>query len=142
MNEFLLMGLVFAAWRRKAAKALLAFGITFQQFQLVRLARRMGAVSLSTAARELGMDRPTLTLVTRKCVERGWLQRSSSVSDRRSSRLALSGEGEELLDRIEAARPFSPESMGDALDVLGSEERAELRRMLDRTLRRARDIYV
>jgi MarR family transcriptional regulator, 2-MHQ and catechol-resistance regulon repressor len=141
MEEFLLMGYIFGAWRRGAAEALLAFGITFHQFQLVRLARRRGTISLSSAAEELGMDRPTLTLVSRKCIMRGWLQRSISVSDKRSSLLALSGKGEELLDRIESVRLFAPGSMGDALDVLGSEDRAELHRMLDRVSRRARDLY-
>ncbi|MDP2790359.1 MAG: MarR family transcriptional regulator [Rectinemataceae bacterium] len=141
MEEYIHMGFIYGAWRRKASEALLPFGITFQQYQLVAFARRKGAAILSTAARELGMDRPTLTLVVRKCVEAGWLTRSVHFSDKRSSRIALTGEGEELLDRIEAARLFAPESTGDAFDILGSDERAELRRMLDRASRRARDIY-
>jgi DNA-binding MarR family transcriptional regulator len=141
MEEYLIMGYVFASWRRRASEALLAFGITFHQYMLVRLARRRGSISLSQAADELGMDRPTMSLVARKCILSGWLLRSGSAADRRSSRLALSGKGEELLDRIESARPFSPGSMGDALDVLGSEDRAELHRMLDKVSRRVRDLY-
>jgi len=97
---------------------------------------------LSAAAGELGMDKPTLSLVARKCVEAGWLTRTDSMTDRRASRLSLSGLGEELLDKIEALRLFSPESLGDALDVLGSEERSELKRMMDRVSRRARDVFV
>jgi DNA-binding MarR family transcriptional regulator len=88
------------------------------------------------------MDKPTLSLVARKCVEAGWLTRTDSMTDRRASRLSLSGLGEELLDKIEALRLFSPESLGDALDVLGSEERSELKRMMDRVSRRARDVFV
>lgn len=141
MEEYLIMGFIFASWRRRVSEALLSFGITYHQFQLVRLARRRGAVSLSAAAEELGMDRPSLSLVARKCILKGWLVRSDSVSDRRSSRLALSGIGEELLDRIESARPFSPESLGDAFDVLGSEERVGIWRTLDKVARRARDLY-
>ncbi|MCX7027646.1 MAG: MarR family transcriptional regulator [Spirochaetes bacterium] len=141
MDEYLLMGYVFGSWRRRAAESLLVFGITFHQFQLVRLVRRRGGLSLSSAAYELGMDRPSLTLVARKCIQQGWIERSPSALDRRSFRLLLSGKGEELLDRIETAQPFLPESLGDAFDVLGSEERAELRRMLDKAARRARDLY-
>lgn len=141
MEEYIHLGIIYGAWRRKASEALTQFGITFQQYQLVALARRKGAAILSTAAKELGMDRPTLTLVVRKCVESGWLTRSAYISDKRSSRIALTGEGEELLDSIESARIFSPESTGDAFDILGSDERSELRRMLDRASRRARDIY-
>jgi DNA-binding MarR family transcriptional regulator len=52
----------------------------------------------------------------------------------------LTGQGEELLDRIEAERLLWPENLGDPLDVLDSGERAELRRMLDKILRRAKDV--
>lgn len=142
MDEYLFMGLVFALWRRRVGQVLMPFGITFHQFCLVRLARRMGALNLSAAALELGMDKPTLSLVAFKCVKKDWLSRASVVKDRRSSRLALTGQGEELLDRIDAARLFAPESMGDALDVLNSEERAALRRMLDKVSRRAKDIFI
>ncbi|MCE1158914.1 MAG: MarR family transcriptional regulator [Spirochaetia bacterium] len=142
MEEYLMMGLAYGLWRRKASAALEPFGITFQQYQLVRQARRKGALILSAAAGELGMDKPTLSLVARKCVEAGWLTRTDSMTDRRASRLSLSGLGEELLDKIEALRLFSPESLGDALDVLGSEERRELKRMMDRVSRRARDVFV
>ena len=142
MEEYLMMGLAYGLWRRKASAALEPFGITFQQYQLVRQARRKGALLLSAAAGELGMDKPTLSLVARKCVEAGWLTRTDSMTDRRASRLSLSGLGEELLDKIEALRLFSPESLGDALDVLGSEERSELKRMMDRVSRRARDVFV
>ncbi|HOI22740.1 MAG: MarR family transcriptional regulator [Spirochaetales bacterium] len=142
MEEYLMMGLAYGLWRRKASAALEPFGITFQQYQLVRQARRKGALILSAAAGELGMDKPTLSLVARKCVEAGWLTRTDSMTDRRASRLSLSGLGEELLDKIEALRLFSPESLGDALDVLGSEERSELKRMMDRVSRRARDVFV
>jgi len=118
------------------------FGITFHQFCLVRLAWQMGALNLSAAASELGMDKPTLSLVALKCVKRGWLRRISVVKDKRSIRLGLTGQGEELLDRIDAARLFAPDSMGDALDVLDSDDRSALRRMLDKASRRAKDIFV
>lgn len=142
MDEYLFMGMAFALWRRRAGQALMPFGITFHQYILVRLTWRMGALNLSAAASELGMDKPTLSLVALKCVKRGWLRRASAIKDKRSSRLALTGLGEELLDRIDAARIFAPEYIGDALDVLDSEERAALRRMLDKVSRRAKDIFI
>ncbi len=81
-----------------------------------------------------------MTLVARKCVAKKWLAVMRSRSDRRSSKLSLSGLGEELLDSVEAARALSPESLGDPLDLLDSAERVELRRMLDKVLRRAKDV--
>ena len=137
-----MMGLAYSVWRRKASAALEAFGISFQQYQLVRQARRRGALTLSAAAKELGMDKPTLSLVARKCVDAGWLSRTDILTDKRASRLSLTGQGEELLDRIEASGLFAPEILGDALDVLGSEERSELKRMMDRVSRRAKDVFL
>ena len=126
MDEIGLMGLVFFARRRRSAEKIRAFGITLPQFLLVQLARRRGAISPSAAAAELSCDRPTATLVAQKCVSRGWLIRRRSATDRRSSRLELSGEGEELLDRIEAAvhagrtrlRPILMTSLAFVLGVL------------------------
>ena len=141
MDEIGLMGQVFLARRKRLAERLRAFGITLPQFHLITLARRRGAISPSAAAAELACDRPTATLVAQKCVAQAWLVRRRSEADRRSTRLELSGEGEELLDRIEAARLLSPASLGDPLDVLGSEERAALRSALERVETRARELF-
>jgi DNA-binding MarR family transcriptional regulator len=141
MDEIELMGSVFFARRRLSSKRVRAFGITLPQFFLVQLARRRGPISPSAAAAELSCDRPTATLVAQKCVTQGWLVRRRSDADRRSSRLELSGEGEELLDRIEAARLFSPASIGDPLDALEPAERAAFRSALEKVEYRARRLF-
>ena len=141
MDEIGLMGSVFLARRRRSALRIQSFGITLPQFNFIQLARRRGAISPSTAAAELSCDRPTATLVAQKCVARGWLIRRRSDSDRRSNRLVLSGEGEELLDRIEAAKLFASASLGDPLDVLGPDERAALQSSLIKVLARAKTLF-
>lgn len=135
------MGAIFSARRRLIGERLRAFGITLAQFYLIQLARRRGAISPSAAAAELFSDRPTATLVAQKCVAAGWLVRKRSDADRRSRRLELSGEGEELLDRIEAARILSPTSLCDPLDVLDGNERAAFRAALSKVQRRAADLF-
>ena len=142
MDEIELMGSVFLARRRRFAERLRVFAITLPQFNLIQLARRRGAISLSAAAVELSWDRPTTTLVARKCVASKWLSRKRSYSDRRSFKLSLTGHGEELLDRIESDRLLWPESLGDPLDILDSKERAELFRILDKVHRRAQDVLI
>jgi len=129
------------AWRRKATERLKPFGITLAQYELIRNARIRGALALSDAAYDLDWDRPTLSVVAGKCLGSGWLKRRRVAGDRRSSLIVLSGPGEELLDRIEATRPFAPESLGDPFDVVGPEDRANLARLLDRVARRARDVW-
>lgn len=140
MDEIVCMSLISSLWKRRASRSLAVFDISLNQLQLIQLARRRGAISPSEAAAELLWDRPTMTLVARKCVAKKWLAVARSRFDRRSSKLSLSGQGEELLDQVEAARALSPESLGDPLDLLDSAERAELRRMLDKALRRAKDV--
>jgi DNA-binding MarR family transcriptional regulator len=141
MDGIRLMTMVQSLWRKKASASLEEYGITVSQFFLIQLARRRGAIRPSEAAEELASDRPTLTLVARKCVARGWLSRRGVKLDRRSHLLRLTGQGEELLDRIEAARVLGPEALGDPLDVLDSEERAQFLRALDKVHRRARDLF-
>ena len=141
MDEISTMGSVFFYRRRHFAEALRSYDITLLQFYLIQLARRRGAISPSAAATELACDRPTATVVAQKCVSRGWLVRKRSDADRRSSRLELSGEGEELLDRIEAARLFAPATLGDPLDALDTDERAAFRAALARVEARAKALF-
>jgi len=141
MDEYLSMSVAFSLWRRRVGQELQAYGITFHQYMLVRLVWNKRGLSLSSAAWELGMDRPSMSLVARSCVAAGWLRRDTPISDKRSSRLALTGRGEELLDRIDAEGRILPGAIPDALDILDSAGKADLRRLLDRVARRARDIY-
>lgn len=130
MDEIALMESVASSWRRLAAKRVRPFEISLLQYRLILLARRKGSVSLSQAAGELGCDRPGMTLLSRKCVRAGWLRRRRSAADRRSHRLELTGEGEELLDSIEAAQASPPAQAADPLDVLDPAEREALGGML------------
>jgi DNA-binding MarR family transcriptional regulator len=129
------------AFRRQKAAMLRPYGISLRQHDLVSLVRRRLGLSLAEAAIHLDCDRPTMTLIVRRCVASGWLSRKASRKDGRSSLLALSGKGEELLDRIEADRAAWEARNGDPLDVLTVEERALFLRTADRVARRARDVW-
>jgi Transcriptional regulators len=130
-----------SAVRRHKAAALRGFGISLRQYELISLARRRGGLTPAAAALELDCDRPTLSVIARNCLASGWLKRQVSKKDGRSSVLALSGAGEELLDRIEAARATSEEYAEDPLDLLTVDERAMFLRAMDRLARRARDLW-
>lgn len=132
MDEMSLMDALLRAKRRAEAASARGCGMTRAEFSLVGLARRRGHMSLSEAAAELGWDRPSCTLVSRRCVKAGWLRRERSESDRRSSFLSLTGEGEELLDRIEARRLSESARPDDPLAALDGEERLLLRRLLEK----------
>ncbi|MEI6385279.1 MAG: MarR family transcriptional regulator [Spirochaetota bacterium] len=140
-DAFEAMGRIASGWRRRASAGLKLFGITLAQYELISQARRRGGLSPSAAAAELAWDRPTLTVVARTCLARGWLKRGQSPQDKRSVRIELTGKGEEILDRIEAERPFADAAFGTPFDVIGAEERTELFRLLDRVSRRAADLW-
>jgi DNA-binding MarR family transcriptional regulator len=140
-DAFDAMDRIASGWRRRAGAALKPFGITLAQYELISQARRRGGLSPSAAAAELAWDRPTLTVVARTCLARGWLKRGQSSQDKRSVRIELTGKGEEILDRIEAERPFAGLAFGTPFDVIGAEERTELFRLLDRVSRRAADLW-
>ncbi|MCX7024762.1 MAG: MarR family transcriptional regulator [Spirochaetes bacterium] len=140
MDEIAVMESIANSRRRLSGSLVRPFGITIMQLRLIRLARTRRALSPSQAATELECDRPTMTLLARKCVRAGWLSRRESFRDGRSSRLELSGEGEELLDRIEAARIFVSASFGDPLDILDPGEREAFARILEKIRRRSREL--
>jgi len=140
MDEIALMESIASSWRRLSAKRIRPFEISLLQYRLILLARRKGSVSLSQAAEGLGCDRPGLTLLARKCVRSGWLRRRRSAADRRSHRLELTGEGEELLDAIEAAQASPSAAAADPLDVLAPAEREALAGMLRRVRDRAEEL--
>ena len=140
MDEIDLMGQVFLARRRQLAVSAREFGITLAQLGLIRVARRRGAISPSDAAAELFCDRPTATVVARNCLAKGLLLRKKAEHDGRSSRLALSGEGEELLDRLEAARTRRG-APPDPLDALDEVERSAFVAALKKVHARAMLLY-
>jgi DNA-binding MarR family transcriptional regulator len=108
---------------------------------LIQLARQKGAITPSAAAEEMACDRPTLTLIAEKCLAQGWLAKKRHTRDRRSYRLELTGEGEELLDRIERSKRLSGLALGDPLDVLGPDEREFFRSCLVKIEARAKELY-
>ncbi len=135
------MNRIAGAFRRRAAERLRPFGITLAQYELISYLRRWGALAPSQAAAGLDWDRPTLALVSAACRKAGWLERSRQVQDRRSALIELSGRGEELLDRVEATKPFAVSGFGDPFDVVGTEDRALMFRLLERVSRRTRDLW-
>jgi DNA-binding MarR family transcriptional regulator len=141
MNDYRAVEEFAAAIKRHKAALLKSFGISLRQYELISLARRRGGLSLATAAEELDCDRPTMTVIARNCVAQLWLERKESKLDGRSGILALTGKGEEILDRIEAFRAADESYREDPLDVLAVDERAAFLRAADRLARRARDLW-
>jgi DNA-binding MarR family transcriptional regulator len=63
-----------------------------------------GPVRVSVLAAELGVDLSTMSRQVRALQDAGLLTRSADPDDGRAAVLALSAEGEEVLDRVRASR--------------------------------------
>lgn len=81
------------------ATATTQFDITVEQFHVLRHVRR-GVQSISELATAKNISRPAISQAVDTLVNRGLLTRVQSTQDRRYVELALTDEGDHLLDTI------------------------------------------
>jgi DNA-binding MarR family transcriptional regulator len=81
------------------AAALKDFGISVEQFHILRHVRR-GTGSISELATAKNISRPAVSQAVETLVKKGMLTRVQSTRDRRFVEVALTPAGEELLDRL------------------------------------------
>ena len=78
------------------------FGITQAQFRILLAVWEQGGsegIAPSTLATYLLIERGTISILTHRMVERGWLVRKPG-ENRRTYRLTLTSEGRQLLDKV------------------------------------------
>ena len=81
-----------------------SFDLTPQQYNVLRLLQASHPVPMPTlaVAERLVSKAPDITRMLDKLVERGWVERTRSASDRRTVLVGILPQGEELLSRIAA----------------------------------------
>jgi MarR family transcriptional regulator, organic hydroperoxide resistance regulator len=93
------------AMRRLYTVVMAPFGVTFQQYNVLRILRGAGDAGL--AANEIAgrmiEQSPGLTRLLDRLEERGWAQRTRSRSDRRQVICRITPEGLALVDGMAAA---------------------------------------
>lgn len=90
-------------------------GMSLAQYRLLAMVAR-GDERASHLAGRLALARPSVTAVVDGLVERGWLERSPVVSDRRAARITLTPEGRRALDIAEAAMVERVEAIAGRAD--------------------------
>ena len=80
-----------------------AFGVTPLQYSLLSLLADRGEADQTTLANSVALDRTTTTGALKRLEARGFVERSASLTDRRSQRCRLTRAGCALLGRMEAA---------------------------------------
>lgn len=94
------LGYLRVALEDSYARASRELGLTAPQAELLCAAMQPSAVG--RLAQALRCDRTNVTHLVDRAVERGWVVRRSDESDRRSSVIALTREGERLASRFVA----------------------------------------
>ena len=84
---------------RIRASATADFGITVEQFHVLRYVRR-GTESMSELASAKNISRPAISQAVKVLVQKGMLRRTHKSADRRYVGLALTKEGNALLDAL------------------------------------------
>ena len=119
--------------RRRFSEVLEPFGITFPQYNVLRILRgtRQGLPTLEVSNR-LIEHAPGITRMMDRLEVKGWVRRTRSSDDRRQVICHLTRKGEKLLDRID---PVMDRADDAALATLGESDQRRLIRLLD-TVRR------
>lgn len=102
-------------------RPLLDSSLTLPQLRLLAVLGFDGVLGGQELARRLGVSTPTVTGMVDRLVARGLVERREAVGDRRVRPVALTEEGELLLERIRRRGRLAGE------DLLGRLETADLR---------------
>ena len=84
-------------------------------------------LSVSALGEAIGVDQPRASRLVQQGVVQGWVRREADPDDARRTRIALTDEGRTLVRGVRGQRR---ELLGQALDALSVQERAELARLL------------
>jgi len=109
---------------RRFDKALRPLGLTSGQFSLLNAVNWEEPPTMADVAALLGADRTTLTAALKPLARRGLVEVGVDPADRRSRRLALTGEGHALLA---CAIPVWRSCHGELEETLGDAVAARLR---------------
>lgn len=121
------IGWIFLEWRRFHQRRLNRFGITIQQYSLMKKIQKETPLCTQAAAKHLHCDRPTLSVVVSNLVKRGWVVREVDPGDRRKCSIRLTEEGSALLKHIDDALPQVTDK---PFDVLTPEQKKALAQYL------------
>lgn len=103
-------------------------GLTHGEFNaLVILGQRQGGIALGELARILAVKAPNLTVTARSLEGKGLARREASSDDKRSARLHITIEGNELVRRL---LPQEDRLIAEALERLSDDERNLLAQLL------------
>jgi DNA-binding MarR family transcriptional regulator len=106
-----------------------ALGMRLKQFAVLSVLRELGAIAQQALGEQMHVDPNNLVLLLNDSEASGWVERRRDPTDRRRHIVVLTDAGERALNRAEDA---IEEVEGQVLGALDAEERATLRRLLQK----------
>ena len=108
--------------------------MTPEQYWLLRLLNRRGALSIGELAEALGVTGSSVTTACKRLEKAGLVTRERQVDDERMVRVMLTGQG---LARVESWQQQRRELLTQLLAPLDQDEQRTLQRLLERVLETA-----
>lgn len=117
--------------RQRFAETMSPFGVTQQQYNVLRILRGAGDEGLATLAiAERMVERtPGITRLIDRLLSKGWVERERSPGDRRCVVCRITPAGLELLDQLTEPMDRADD---ECLSMLSTDEQEQLIRLLDR----------
>lgn len=106
-----------------------AIGVTRPQWQVLTLLNRHEGINQGGLAEMLEVEPITLGRMVDRLQDADMVERRPDPADRRAWRLFLTPKGKAQLDEL---RPLADETLSGSLDGLDADDRATLRRALER----------
>lgn len=103
------------------------FGITEQQWRVLRALNTVEEIEVTALARATSLLPPSLSRILRDLDERGLIVRAPAENDLRKSLIAISPDGQKLID---AVAPYSDEIYAEITSTFGEEKLARLQDLL------------
>jgi len=119
---------------RRASHPVHRAEMTPEQYWLLRLLNRRGALSIGELAEALGVTGSSVTTACKRLEKAGLVTRERQVDDERMVRVMLTGQG---LARVESWQQQRRELLTQLLAPLDQDEQRTLQRLLERVLETA-----
>ena len=119
---------------RRASHPVHRAEMTPEQYWLLRLLNRRGALSIGELAEALGVTGSSVTTACKRLEKAGLVTRERQADDERMVRVVLTGQG---LARIESWQQQRRELLTQLLAPLDQDEQKTLQRLLERVLETA-----
>lgn len=104
------------------------FGVTEQQWRVLRSLEEVGAMDLGDLAESCRLLGPSLTRIVRDLEERELVRRSPDQHDQRRSHISISSEGRALIRRV---GPYSERHYREIAEAIGVETLEDLYNKLE-----------